>query len=46
MSYALWTRQAVSELIEACFGIRLTVRNTVMYLKRWGFAPQKPLKRA
>src|ERR1019366_3449596 len=28
MSYALWTRQAVSELIEARFAIRLSVRNT------------------
>ena len=46
MSYALWTRQAVSELIEARFGIRLTVRNTGKYLKRWGFTPQKPLKKA
>jgi transposase len=46
MSYALWTRQAVTELIEARFGIRLTVRNTDKYLKRWGFTPQKPLKKA
>jgi transposase len=46
MSFALWTRQAVSELIEAHFDIRLTVRNTGKYLKRWGFSPQKPLKKA
>jgi transposase len=46
MSFALWTRQAVSELIEAHFGIRLTVRNTGKYLKRWGFTPQRPLKKA
>ena len=46
MSYALWTRQAVSELTPARFGIRLTVRNTGKYLKRWGFTPQKPLKKA
>jgi len=46
MSFALWTRQAVSELIEAHFGIRLTVRNTGKYLKRWGFTPQKPLTEA
>jgi len=46
MSYALWTRQAVSELIEAHSGIRLTVRNTGKYLKRWGFTPQKPPKKA
>jgi transposase len=46
MSYALWTRQAISELIEARFGVRLTVRNTGKYLKRWGYTPQKPLKKA
>lgn len=44
--YALWTRQAVSELIEATYGIRLTVRNMGKYLKRWGFTPQRPLKKA
>ena len=46
LSYALWTRQAVSELVEALFGLRLTVRNMGKYLKRWGFTPQRPLKKA
>ena len=46
LSYALWTRQAVSELIEAVYGVRLTVRNMGKYLKRWGFTPQRPLKKA
>jgi transposase len=46
LAYALWTRQAVSELIEAVYGIRLTVRNMGKYLKRWGFTPQRPLKKA
>jgi len=46
LSYALWTRQAVSELIAVRFGIRLTVFNTGKYFKRWGFTPQKPLKKA
>jgi hypothetical protein len=27
LSFALWTLQAVSELIEAVYGVRLTVRN-------------------
>jgi transposase len=44
--YALWTRQAVSELVEAVYGVRLTVRNTGKYLKRWGLTPQRPLKKA
>ncbi|MDQ2834417.1 MAG: IS630 family transposase, partial [Acidobacteriota bacterium] len=44
--YALWTRQAVSELIEVRTGIRLQVRTVGKYLKRWGYTPQKPLKKA
>jgi transposase len=46
LAYALWTRQAVSELIDAVYGVRLTVRNMGKYLKRWGFTPQRPLKKA
>jgi len=46
MNYALWTRQAVSELIEVRYGIRLQVRTVGKYLKRWGYTPQKPLKKA
>lgn len=46
MPYALWTRTAVGQLIEQCFGIRLSVRGVGVYLKRWGFTPQKPLRRA
>lgn len=46
MNYALWTRQAVSELIEGRTGIRIQVRTVGKYLKRWGYTPQKPLKKA
>jgi len=46
LAYALWTRQAVSELIEALYDIKLTVRNMGKYLRRWGFTPQRPLKKA
>jgi transposase len=46
LNFALWTRQAVSELVEAVYGVRLTVRNTGRFLKRWGFTPQRPLKKA
>ncbi|WP_197370838.1 IS630 family transposase [Ralstonia pseudosolanacearum] len=46
MSYALWTRAAVGQLIEQCFGIRLAVRTVGLYLSRWGFTPQKPMRRA
>lgn len=46
LAYALWTRAAVSELIEQRLGIRLAVRTMRLYLARWGFIPQKPLKKA
>jgi transposase len=46
MPYALWTRTAVAQLIEQRFGIVLAVRTMGLYLKRWGFTPQKPLKKA
>ena len=46
MPYALWTRAAVAQLIELQFGIRLRVRTMGTYLARWGFTPQKPMKKA
>ena len=46
MVYALWTRQAVAELIRDRFGIGLPVRTMGEYLKRWGFTPRKPMRRA
>ena len=46
MPYALWTRPAVSQLIEQRFGIKLPVRTMGLYLARWGFTPQKPMKKA
>ena len=46
MPYALWTRAAVADLIEQRFGIRLAVRTMGLYLARWGFTPQKPMKKA
>jgi transposase len=46
MDFALWTRAAVGELIERECGIALKVRAVGNYLKRWGFTPQKPIKRA
>ena len=46
MVYALWTRQAVAELIRERFGIELPVRTMGLYLSRWGFTPQKPMRKA
>ena len=34
------------QLIEHEYRIKLSVRGVGNYLKRWGFTPQKPIKRA
>jgi transposase len=46
LPFYLWTREAVVQLIEKRFGIRLSVWTIGRYLKRWGFTPQKPVRRA
>lgn len=46
LDYALWTRKAVKELIEREFGIVLAITTMGDYLRKWGFSPQKPKKRA
>ena len=46
MPYALWSRAAVAELIEQRFGLKPKVRTMGMYLQRWGFTPQKPMRKA
>jgi transposase len=46
LPFALWTRKAVQELVENQFVLRLPIRTIGEYLKRWGFTPQKPLRRA
>src|SRR3954454_14756456 len=43
---ALWTRQAVQELIEKQTGQRLPIRTVGEYLNRWGYTPQKPVRKA
>lgn len=46
LPFALWTREAVGQLIARRFGIELSVWTVGRCLKRWGFTPQKPLRRA
>lgn len=46
MEFALWSRMAVGQLIEREFGIKLHVSAVGKYLRRWGFTPQKPIRRA
>ena len=46
MEFALWSRAAVMQLIEREYGLKLSVRGVGNYLSRWGFTPQKPIKKA
>ena len=46
MDFHLWSRAAVGQLINQEFGVKLQVRSIGKYLTRWGFTPQKPIKRA
>jgi len=44
--FALWTRKAVQQLIKHFYSVEMPVRTVGEYLKRWGFTPQKPLRKA
>jgi len=46
LSFALWTRIAVQQLIKRIYSIDMPIRTVGEYLRRWGFTPQKPLRRA
>jgi len=46
LPFALWSRIAVQQLIQQLWAMRMPIRTVGEYLKRWGFTPQKPLRRA
>jgi transposase len=46
LPFCLWTRDAVSALIQRRFGVVISRWTAGRYLSRWGFTAQKPLKRA
>lgn len=46
LPFCLWTRDAVCSLIERRFGIAISRWTVGRYLARWGFTPQKPMRRA
>jgi transposase len=46
LPFYLWTREAVAELMERKFAIRLSRWTVGRYLAQWGFTPQKPLRKA
>lgn len=46
LPFYLWTREAVQQLIAARCGVEVSIWTVGRYLKRWGFTPQKPARRA
>jgi transposase len=46
LPFALWGREAVRDLVQTRFGVRLALRTVSDYLHRWGFTPQRPIRRA
>jgi len=46
LDFALWTRKAVKELVEREFKIVIAITTMGDYLRKWGYTPQKPKKRA
>lgn len=46
LAFALWTRVAVQQFIKQLWSINMPIRTVGEYLKRWGFTPQKPLRKA
>ena len=46
LSFALWNRKAIKQVIWNLWSIRLALRTISDYMKRWGFTPQKPTKMA
>jgi transposase len=46
LPFALWSRIAVQQLIQQLWAMRMPIRTVGEYLKRWGFTPQKPFRRA
>lgn len=46
LSFGLWTREAVQQLIFEKYGIELSRWQVGRYLKAWGYTPQKPIAKA
>ncbi len=46
LPFALWTREAVQQLIQQRYGVGVAITTVGNYLRAWGFTPQKPVRRA
>jgi transposase len=46
LPFALWTRQAVQQLLRRRFGVKVSLWTVGRYLRAWGLSPQRPARRA
>ncbi|PWQ98074.1 IS630 family transposase, partial [Leucothrix pacifica] len=46
LAFALWSADAVRKLIYQYYQIDMPIRTVRSYLSRWGFTPQRPVKKA
>ena len=46
LPFALWDRQALLMLLKQQFNIQMPIRTVGEYLLRWGYTPQKPVRKA
>ena len=46
LPFALWNRKAIQSAVYHMWRVKIAVRTIGDYMNRWGFTPQKPIKRA
>lgn len=46
LPYAVWNRRAIQAAVKLLWDIDMPIRTVGEYLRRWGFTPQRPAKRA
>ena len=46
LKFALWNARAIKQLIEHVYHIKIAARTVRLYMKKLGFTPQRPEKRA
>ncbi len=46
LGFSLWTRQAIQSLLSKVWRVKIDLTTVGRYMKRLGFTPQKPIKRA
>ncbi len=46
LPFGLWTREAVQQLISIRYGVELSRWQVGRYLNKWGYTPQKPIRKA